>query len=105
MATVGKPSDDRAEPRLHQSPLDPFVEQVLRWIAESPEGVPAVGLSAAVARELDWPPPFADAILASVKARRILRVQRGGTRSLRLGLSRRGEAWLEERSTLDQRED
>lgn len=94
MATTGNPTDDRIERRLRRSPLDPYVERVARWIASSPDGVSSVGLSAAIAREMDWPPPFADAILTSVKARRILRVQRAGARSLRLGLSSRGEAWL-----------
>ena len=104
MATLGTPSDERIDTRPIRSPLDPFVEQVARWIAESPDGVPAVGLSGAIAREMEWPPPFADAILASVKARRILRVQRDSARSLRLGLSRRGETWLEEQSKQHQRE-
>ena len=104
MATLGTPSDERIDTRPIRPPLDPLVKHAARWLAESTDGVPAVGLSGAIAREMEWPPPFADAILASVKARRILRVQRDNARSLRLGLSRRGEMWLEQRSKQHQRE-
>jgi hypothetical protein len=98
MATTGDQTNDRTERRLRRSPLDPYVERVAQWIASFPDGVSSAGLSAAIAREMEWPSPFADAILTSVKARRILRVQRAGARSLRLGLSPRGEAWLEDQA-------
>jgi hypothetical protein len=79
-----------------RSPLDPYVEQVVRWVGQTPSGVSSIGIGAAIAAAMDWPPPFAEAILASVRARKLLRVHRAGTRSVRLGLSRRGEAWLAE---------
>lgn len=94
MTTEANHSDARRD----RSPLDSYVEQVLRLVEASASGVPTVGLPAAIAQELEWPVPFAEAVLASVKARRLLRVNRMGARSIKLTLSQRGASWLDERA-------
>lgn len=90
-------------PRSLNSPLDPYVDRLVRWVAERPDGVPAVGLAASVARDLDWPAPFAEAILASVRARRLLRIHRAGARALRLVPSPRAQRWLADRPFTNER--
>lgn len=80
------------------SPLDPYVDRVVRWFAVNKGGLPANGLAAAIAAEFNWPAPFAEAILVSVNGRRLLRPNRMSSRPSRLMLSRRGLAWLDERS-------
>jgi hypothetical protein len=80
------------------SPLDPYVDRVVRWFAATKGGMPANGLAAAIAAQFDWPVPFAEAILVSVNGRRLLRPNRMSSRPSRLMLSRRGLAWLDERS-------
>jgi hypothetical protein len=93
---------NQAEPatatRRRRSPLDSYVEGVILWVSARPDGVSAVGLTSMIAREFNWPVPFAEAILTSVKARRLLRVHRVGSRSLNLAPSRRADLWLAERS-------
>ena len=78
------------------SPLDPYVDLVVHWIAGMDGGAPAGGLSLLIATTFDWPAPFAEVILAGVNGRRLLRPNQMSNRPLRLMLSRRGEAWLEE---------
>ena len=90
--------ESRANPGVDRSPLDPFVDRVVRWIAESPGGVPVNGLASAIATNFDWPFPFAEAILVSVNGRRLLQPNQMSSRPLYLVLSRRGVAWLEEQS-------
>ncbi len=87
-----------ASPGIDLSPLDPYVDRVVRWIGESPGGVPANGLAAAIAMKFDWPAPFAEAILVGVNGRRLLRPNTMSNRPLRFLLSRRGTAWLERQS-------
>lgn len=90
--------ESTVDPGVKLSPLDPFVDQVVCWIAASPGGVAANGLAAAIAGNFDWPLPFAEAILIGVNGRRLLRPNRMSSHPLRLMLSRRGLAWLDERS-------
>jgi hypothetical protein len=80
------------------SPLDPYVDRVVRWFAANKGGMPANGLAAAIAAQFDWPLAFAEAILVSVNGRRLLRPNQMSNRPSRLMLSRRGLAWLDEQS-------
>jgi hypothetical protein len=79
------------------SPLDPYVDLVVRWIAGIEGGAPAGGLSLSIATTFDWPAPFAEVVLAGVNGRRLLRPIEMSNRPLRLVLSRRGETWLDAR--------
>jgi len=87
-----------AAPGVDLSPLDPYVDLVVHWIAESSGGVAANGLSSAIALQFDWPAPFAEAILVSVNGRRLLKSNQMSNRQLRFMLSRRGQAWLDGQS-------
>ena len=98
MSDAAIQSEPQADSGHDLSPLDPYVDRVVRWIASNKGGMPANGLAAAIAVEFDWPPPFAEAILVSVNGRRLLRPNHMSSRPSRLMLSRRGLAWLNERS-------
>ncbi len=88
--------DSQSSRDVEASPLDPFVDRVVGWIAEVPGGVPANGLSAAIAGQFEWPLAFAEAILVSVNGRRLLRPNHMSNRPFRLMLSPRGHERLEQ---------
>jgi len=96
MSERSNQSDACALHAIEESPLDPYVDLVVRWIAAMQGGAPSNGLSSSIAATFGWPAPFAEVILAGVNGRRLLRPNQMSNRPLRLMLSRRGETWLDE---------
>lgn len=85
-------------PRGESAPpsvLDPFVLSLLRWIGDQDKGVSPNTVAKQAAAALDWPQPFAEAIVTAARGRRMLTTLpitvRGG---YRLGVSERGKSWL-----------
>lgn len=78
------------------APLDPYVTQLIQWIASRDHRINPNSLAKQAASALDWPQPFADVIVTAARARRLLTLvqvsERGG---YRVGLSSRGRAWLD----------
>jgi hypothetical protein len=78
------------------APLDSYVTDVVKWIASQELGVPTNALVKLMAQSFDWPMPFAEAILAATRGRRLLSQSLHGTSlSQRSILSKRGHAWLD----------
>ena len=77
------------------APLDPYVTTLLRWIAGQELGVNPNTIAKLSSAALNWPPPFAEAIVTAAHARRVLTLfqatSRGGYRTT---LSTRGQDWL-----------
>ena len=78
------------------APLDPYVTAFLRWV-ETRENRPNPNrLAKQAASDLGWPLPFAEAIVTATRARRLLTLVAANARGgFRIGLTRRGHAWLE----------
>jgi hypothetical protein len=77
------------------APLDPYVTELVRWIAERDKPVNPNSLAKQAAAAFDWPPPFAEAVLIATRARRLLTLLQATSRGESVGLSRRGRQWLE----------
>lgn len=90
-AVVSRHKRDEATP---PAPLDRYVTALVLWIASTGEGVVTSTLSRRAADACNWPRPFADAVIAAAKGRRLLGEvgpASGGRRSI---LSVRGRSWL-----------
>jgi hypothetical protein len=78
------------------APLDPYVTQVIRWIAAREQRVNPNTLAKQVSTALEWPLPFTEVVLTATRGRHLLTLQevtsRGG---YGIGLSKRGREWLE----------
>ena len=100
VATVPRIKRDEVPP---SAPLDPYVSSLLRWIADQERGVNPNTIAKLSANALNWPLPFAEAVVTAARARRVLTLfqatSRGGYRAT---LSARGQEWLErsERDTV-----
>jgi hypothetical protein len=96
-----KPARAKGEPPA--STLDPFVEELIRWIDAQERGVSPNSLAKNAAAAIGWPLPFAEAVATATRARRFLTLLpimvRGG---YRLGLSQRGRSWLATRGSPDE---
>ena len=78
------------------APLDPYVTTLLRWIESSDRRLNPNTLAKVASAELGWPLPFAEAVVTATRARRLLTLVQAKTRGgYAIGLSRRGQAWLE----------
>ena len=77
------------------APLDPYVTELVRWIAERDKPVNPNTLAKQAAAAFNWPPPFAEAVLIATRARRLLTLVQTTSRGESVGLSRRGRLWLE----------
>ncbi|MCC6791811.1 MAG: hypothetical protein IT336_09005 [Thermomicrobiales bacterium] len=79
------------------APLDPFVTDVIRWIDAHEKRLNPNTLVKQVATNFAWQAPFAEAVITAVRARRLLTLvpvnSRGG---YGVGLSTRGQQWLEQ---------
>jgi hypothetical protein len=95
-------SDPSASPpRRQRNPvappavLDPYVTDLLRWIEAQDNGVNPNTMARQAAANLDWPLPFAEAVVTAARGRRLLTLLditvRGGDRA---GLSGRGREWV-----------
>jgi hypothetical protein len=88
------PRDEQAP----AAPLDPFVTQLVNWLAAHDDGVSLTGLPKQAAIGLEWPLPFAEAVVTAARTRRLLTLvqttSRGGYRAR---VSKRGREWLERR--------
>jgi hypothetical protein len=88
--------DDSSPP----APLDPYVISLLRWIESRDQRLNPNTLAKQAASALNWPLPFAEAIVTATRARRLLTLVQANTRGgYRIGLTRRGHAWLERSAT------
>lgn len=88
--------DDIAPP----APLDPYVMSLLRWIDRCDQRLNPNTLAKQAASALGWPLPFAEAIVTATRARRLLTLIQANARGgYRIGLTRRGQAWLERSAT------
>jgi hypothetical protein len=78
------------------APLDPYVILLLRWVASHEQRLNPNTLAKQASIALDWPLPFAEAIVTATRARRLLSMlevtARGG---YGIGLTSRGRAWLD----------
>ena len=78
------------------APLDPYVTTLLRWIWASDNRLNLKTLAKQAAAGLEWPLPFAEAVVTATRARRLLTLHQMNTRGgYAVGLSKRGRAWLE----------
>jgi hypothetical protein len=78
------------------APLDPYVISLLRWIGSRNRPPSMTTLAKQAAAGLDWPLPFAEAIVVAARTRRFLAVVEMGSRGgYTVGLSKRGSDWLE----------
>jgi hypothetical protein len=91
--------DDISRP----APLDPYVLSLLRWIDARDQRLNPNTLAKQAASALGWPLPFAEAIVTATRARRLLTLVQATSRGgYRIGLTRRGHAWLERSAPLTQ---
>lgn len=94
-STTIVPRRRRGEP-APAAPLDPYVTKLLRWIASHEQGVSFTALSRQASAAMDWPTPFAEAIVTAARSRRLLTlIQTTSRGSYRAGISKRGREWLE----------
>ena len=92
IAIVPRRKRDESTP---PAPLDPYVTELVRWIASQEAGVQSSTLARQVAAALNWPPPFAEAVLTAARGRRLLtQTQSSAGVGQRSMLSVRGRAWL-----------
>ena len=83
------------------APMDPFVTQLVTWIAHQmkPNGLVLNSLSKQAAEALGWPRPFAEAVVTATRSRKLLTLEQPGSRSIYVaGLSERGMRWLKQHS-------
>ncbi len=93
VATVPRIKRDEVPP---PAPLDPYVTILLRWIADQERGVNPNTIAKLSANALNWPLPFAEAVVTAARARRVLTLFQATTRGgYRATLSTRGQEWLE----------
>ncbi len=77
------------------APLDPYVTELVRWITTQEAGVQTSTLVKQVATAMDWPTPFAEAVLTAARGRRLLtQTQSSSSVGQRSMLSVRGRSWL-----------
>ena len=92
------PARRHRSPTTHiPSPLDPFLRDLLGWIARHDgELNPTQGLTA-IAEEFDWQPSFAEVLFTAARSRGLLQpVQPRGSRGkIAWQLSPRGTHWLD----------
>jgi hypothetical protein len=81
--------------------MDPFVTQLVMWIAQrmKPNRLVLSSLQKQAAEALDWPQPFAEAVVTATRARKLLNLEQPGSRSVYVaGLSERGKLWMKQHS-------
>jgi hypothetical protein len=78
------------------APLDPYVLVFLRWLESRDRPPNVTTLARHAAAGLDWPLPFAEAIVVAARTRRLLTVVETNARGgYFIGLSNRANDWLE----------
>jgi hypothetical protein len=78
------------------APLDSYVILLLRWVASHEQRLNPNTLAKQVSVALDWPLPFAEAIVTAARARRLLSLLQVNTRGgYGIDLTARGRTWLE----------
>ena len=84
------------------SPLDPYVATFVAWLATRARGVNINQLGAELAAATGWHPAFADAIVSAARSRGLLAPVIGrGRRTFSVGLSRRGQQFLDQHGPAD----
>lgn len=73
------------------SPLDPFITQVLEFVAQDGE-LPIAALAETCGRQFNWLPGFCDVIVAVLKTNGLIVVYEWEPGKIQL--TKRGQAWL-----------
>jgi hypothetical protein len=84
-----------AENAVRPSPLDPYVRNLLTWINKHDRKLSPKTLAKQAAAALDWPLPFAEAIVTATRSRRLVTLAHVSARRQTVTLTRRGREWLE----------
>ena len=78
------------------SPLDPFLRQLLSFVAEREGTVPHTVFQRERPDEGAWPPGFLEVLLTSARARNFLRTMRGTGQTRHHSMTETGRRWLSE---------
>lgn len=79
------------------APLDPFVDEFLRWMADQPDGFTRPTDNPSLGASFDWPEPFVDVVFTCSRVRRLIEPATvpAGRGRVRWTLSQRGRVWLQ----------
>jgi hypothetical protein len=97
MSAPGPARPRRSPPPHVPSPLDPFLRDLLGWIASRDGGLNPTLDVVVIAEEFDWQPSFVEVLFTAARSRGLLQPSpaRGGRGKVTWLLSARGAHWLE----------